>query len=62
MRFPPPPKPRRAMKTARAGQFGAAPATVENIEQMKRDTLKANRLPITSALNPQNNAPKSIPM
>jgi hypothetical protein len=40
------------MKTTKEAQFGAAPATVVNIEQMKRETLKANHLPITSALNP----------
>lgn len=61
MRFPPPPNPSKAMKTPREAQFGAAPATVVNIEQMKRDTLKANLLPITSALNPQNKAPTNMP-
>lgn len=49
------------MKTERATQFGDAPATMEKIEQRKRDTLNANRRPITSALKPQNSAPISIP-
>ena len=61
MRFPPPPKPKRAIKTAREGQFGAAPATVAKMEQMKRDTLNANRRPMISALMPQNKAPINIP-
>jgi len=62
IRFPPPPNPKKAMKMARAIQFGAAPATVAAIEQMKREQLKAYRLPIISALNPQNKAPRSMPM
>jgi hypothetical protein len=61
IRFPPPPKPNNAMKTAREAQFGAAPATVAKIEQMKRDTLNANRRPMISALIPQNKAPMSMP-
>ena len=52
IRFPPPPKPNSAMKTPKDAQFGAAPAIVVKIEQMNSDTLKANRLPIISALNP----------
>jgi hypothetical protein len=62
MRFPPPPKPSRAMNTARETLFGAAPAMMQNAEQMKRETLKANLLPITSPLKPQNKAPNSIPI
>jgi len=62
IRLPPPPNPRRAMKTAREAQFGAAPATVANIEHMNSETLKANRRPMISALSPQKRAPKSIPM
>lgn len=61
IRFPPPPKPSSAIKIDSEIQFGAAPATVENIEQMKRETLNAKRRPITSALKPQKTAPISIP-
>ena len=49
------------MKTPKDAQFGAAPAIVVKIEQMNSDTLKANRLPIISALNPQVKAPTSMP-
>jgi hypothetical protein len=62
IRFPPPPKPSRAMNTAKETQFGAAPAIMQNAEQRKRDTLKANLLPITSPLNPRNKAPNNIPI
>lgn len=61
IRFPPPPKPKKAIKTAKATQFGDAPATIVKNEQMNRETLNANRLPIISPLMPQNSAPKSIP-
>ena len=61
MRFPPPPYPRKAMKTARDTQLGAAPATMVKAEHRKSDTLKANRLPIISPLIPQNRAPINMP-
>jgi hypothetical protein len=41
MRFPPPPKPTQAMKKPREAQFGMAPARMAEIEQMKREMLKA---------------------
>lgn len=62
IKFPPPPNPSKAMKTAREAQFGAAPAIVANIEHINSETLKANRRPMISALSPQKRAPKSIPM
>ncbi len=61
IKLPPPPKPKKAMKTARDVQLGAAPAIIVNAEHRKSETLKANRLPMTSALIPQNRAPMSMP-
>lgn len=61
IKFPPPPNPTQAMKNAKDVQFGAAPATIPEIEQTNREVLKAKRLPITSALNPQVSAPTSMP-
>ena len=61
IRFPPPPNPNKAINTARETQFGAAPATMEKMEQRKRDILKANRLPIMSPDVPQNKAPVNMP-
>lgn len=46
IRFPPPPKPKSAMKTESDTQFGLAPATIQKTEQMNKLTLKANFLPI----------------
>ena len=62
IKFPPPPNPNRAMKTAKDTQLGAAPAIIVKAEHRKSDTLNANRLPIISPLMPQNRAPKSMPV
>jgi hypothetical protein len=48
IKFPPPPNPRKAMKTARAVQLGDAPAMIVKIEQINREMLKEYRLPIIS--------------
>lgn len=49
------------MKNASDCQLGAAPAAIPDIEQMNNETLKAKRLPMMSALNPQKRALISIP-
>jgi hypothetical protein len=61
IKLPPPPNPTMAMKNASDCQLGAAPAAIPDIEQMNNETLKAKRLPMMSALNPQKRALISIP-
>ena len=60
-RLPPPPKASSAMKKARLGQLGMAPATMQATEQMKSETLNAYLRPMTSAPKPQKSAPVNIP-
>jgi hypothetical protein len=48
-KLPPDPKAARAVKAPKAYQLGEAPAQIAKSEQLKSETLKANRRPITSA-------------
>ena len=61
MRLPPAPNADKEMKKPRTIQFGEDPAMMAKIEQIIKDVLKASRLPIMSAENPQNKAPANIP-
>lgn len=49
MRLPPLPKAARDVKAPKAYQFGEAPAQMAKTEQLKRETLNANRRPMMSA-------------
>jgi hypothetical protein len=51
-------KPMNSPSTIR---FGDASATIVRIDEMKRETLKANQQPITSADKPQNRTLTSMP-
>lgn len=57
IKFPPAPKPTRAMKNPSAPQLLMAPAMTADKEQMNSVTLKANRRPMMSAERPQKMAP-----
>lgn len=51
-RFPPPPKLLRHTNKPNTTQFGLLPATIAKIEQIIKLALKANFLPMMSALMP----------
>lgn len=61
IKFPPAPKPTRAIKRPSAGQLGIAPATMVAEEQINSEILKAYRRPTISADKPQKMAPTSMP-
>lgn len=60
-RFPPTPNPTKALITAHATKFGAAPAAIPKTAAMKSVVLNANRRPIKSAPRPQKPAPQTRP-
>ena len=61
-KLPPAPKADNETHNPSTTQFGEDPAMMAKIEHNNRDALKANFLPMMSALKPQNRAPTSIPV